>query len=147
MNVVDDNKRTSIKKLLSLTRTPISKHLSSEYFVVQPTETPRDIIQRMKKVASEYTSLDYIYVVNQKRQLIGACNLHELLIQQENTPIYKFMSQNLIEVHLKTPLEMVVYKIVKYKLRALPVVDSNKELIGIIPFDNISDIVESKFNS
>ncbi len=145
--LLSGNKQASIQKLLSLTRTPITKRLSSEYFVVQPTETPRDIIQKMRKTTTDYASLDYIYIVNQKRQLIGACNLHELLIQHEDTPIYKFMSQNLIEAHLKTPLEMVVYKIIKYRLNALPIVDSNKELIGIIPFDNISDIVESKFNS
>lgn len=147
MKLVVGKKQTDIQKLLSLTRTPISKRLSSEYFIVAPTETPRDIIQKMRKATMEYASLDYIYVVNQKKQLIGACNLHELLIQQEDTPVYKFMSQNLIEAHLRTPLEMVVYKIVKYRLHALPIVDSNKELIGIIPFDNISDIIEAKFNS
>ena len=99
----------------------------------------------MKKNTSEYTSLDYIYIINQKKQLIGACNLHELLIQQEDTPIYKFMSQNLVEAHLKTPLEVVVHKMVKYRLHALPIVDSNRQMIGIIPFDSISDIIESKF--
>jgi magnesium transporter len=147
MKLIEPNKQTALTKLLSLTRTPISKRLSSEYFVVQPTETPRDIIARMRKHTQEYSSLDYIYVINQKKQLIGACNLHELLSQQEDTPIYKFMTQNLIEAHLKTPLEMVVYKIVKYRLHALPIVDSNKSLIGIIPFDNISDIIEARFNS
>lgn len=147
INKVEVNRRTMIKKLLALTRTPISKRLSSEYFVVQPTETPRDIMQKLRKDAIEYSSLDYIYVVNQKKQLIGVCSLHELLMQQLDTPIYKFMSQNLIEAHLKTPLEIVVYKIVKYKLHALPIVDSNREIIGIIPFDNISDILEAKFSS
>jgi len=147
LKLVEEKKRVAIQTLLSLTRTPISKRLSSEYFVASPTETPRDIIQKIKKLTPEYASLDYIFVINQKKQLIGACSLHELLIQQEDTPIYKFMSQNLIEAHLKTPLEMVVYKLVKYKLHALPIVDLNKELIGIIPFDNISDIIESKFQS
>ncbi|MFH0772734.1 MAG: CBS domain-containing protein [bacterium] len=147
MKIIDESKRPSIQKLLSLTRTPLSKRLSPEYFIAQPTETPRDIIQKMRKTTADFASLDYIYVVNQKEQLIGVCNLHEMLIQQENTPIYKFMSQNLIEVYLKTPLEIVVYKIVKYRLHALPVVGTNKELIGVIPFDNISDIIETKFNS
>ncbi len=147
VKLLEPNKQSAIQKLLSLTRTPISKRLSSEYFIVQPTETPRDIIQKMRKTSTDFTSLDYVYVINQKKQLIGACNLHEILIQPEDTPIYKFMTQNLIEAHLKTPLEMVVYKIVKYRLHALPIVDSNKELIGIIPFDNISDIIESKFNA
>jgi CBS domain-containing protein/sporulation protein YlmC with PRC-barrel domain len=145
LKLVEEEKRTAIGRLLSLTRTPISKRLSSEYFVVQPTETPRDILQKIRKNSLDYDSLDYVYVVNQKKQLIGACNIHELLIQKEDTPIYKFMSQNLIEVHLKTPLEMVIYKILKYKLHSLPVVDANKELIGIIPFDNISDIIEARF--
>ena len=147
IKVLEEGKRTAIQKLLALTRTPISKRLSSEYFVVQPTETPRDILQKIRKTAADYSSLDYIYVVNQKKQLIGACNLHELIVQQEDTPIYKFMTQNLIEAYLKTPLEIVVYKIIKYRLYALPIVDLNKELIGIIPFENISDIIESKFNS
>ncbi len=147
VKLLEPRKQQSISKLLSLTRTPISKRLSSEYFVVSPTETPRDIIMKIRKTTNEFSSLDYIYVINQKKQLIGACNMHELLTQQEDTPIYKFMSQSLIEAHLKSPLEMVVYKIVKYRLHALPIVDSNKELIGIIPFDNISDIIEAKFNS
>jgi len=144
LKIVNENKRSTIQKLLTLTRTPISKRLSSEYFVVQPTETPRNIIQKMRNTAADYVSLDYIYVVNQKKQLIGVCNLHELLIQQEDTPIYKFMSQNLIEAYLKTPLEIIVNKMVKYKLHAIPVVDSNKELLGIIPFDSVSDIIEKK---
>jgi sporulation protein YlmC with PRC-barrel domain len=147
LKAVDPTRKVAIQKLLSLTRTPITKRLSSEYFIAQPTETPRDIIQRMRHTSVEYSSLDYIYIVNQKKQLIGACNLHELIMQPEDTPIYKFMSQNLIEAHIKTPLEMVVYKIIKYRLQALPIVDSNKELIGVIPFDNISDIIETKFNS
>lgn len=142
---LSEKKRAVLQSLLSLTRTPITKRMSSEYLLVDPTETPRDIIQKIRKNTNEFESLPYIYVQNQKHQLIGTCNLHELLQQSENTPIYKFMSQNLIEAHLKTPLEMIVYKIIKYKLQALPIVDTNKQLIGIIPFDNISDIIESKF--
>jgi len=142
---VEPRKKNEIQNLLSLTRTPISKRLSSEYLTVEPTQTPRDIIQKIRKTAVDYASLDCIYIVNQKKQLIGVCNLHELLIQQEDTPIYKFMSQNLIEAHLKTPLEIVVHKMVKYKLTVLPIVDSNRQLIGLIPFDSISDIIESKF--
>jgi CBS domain-containing protein len=147
---IEGTKKISLQKLLSLTRTPISKRISSDYFTVAPTETPKEIIKKMRLSSIDYTSqdyIDYIYVVNQKKQLIGVFNLHELLMQSDETPVYKFMSQNLIEAHLKTPLEMIVYKIVKYKLHALPIVDSNKELIGIIPFDNISDIIEARFNS
>lgn len=146
LSTVDGKKRQAIQSLLTLTRTPISKRISSEFLVVDPSETPRDIFRKIRNTTSEFVSFNYIYVINQKKQLIGACSLHELLTQQEDTPIYKFMSQNLIEGHLKTPLEMVIYKIVKYRLNALPIVDSNRSIIGIIPFDNISDIIESKFS-
>lgn len=146
LSTVDEKKRQAIQSLLALTRTPISKRISSEFLVVDPSETPRDIFRKIRNTTAEFVSFNYIYVINQKKQLIGACNLHELLTQQEDTPIYKFMSQNLIEGHLKTPLEMVIYKIVKYRLNALPIVDSNRSLIGVIPFDNISDIIESRFS-
>ncbi|MBF0208998.1 MAG: magnesium transporter [Oligoflexia bacterium] len=145
LKFIEPKKKTTLQTLLSLTRTPITKRLSSEYLIVEPTETQTDIIYKMRKNTAEYTSLDYVYVVNQKKQLIGVCNLHELLIQDGSTPIYKFMSQNLIEAHLKTPLEMVVHKMVKYRLHALPIIDSNRHIIGVIPFDSISDIIESKF--
>ena len=146
LSTVDGKKRQAIQSLLALTRTPISKRISSEFLVVDPSETPRDIFRKIRNTTAEFVSFNYIYVVNQKKQLIGACSLHELLTQQEDTPIYKFMSQNLIEGHLKTPLEMVIYKIVKYRLNALPIVDSNRSIIGVIPFDNISDIIESRFS-
>lgn len=146
LSTVDGKKRQAIQSLLALTRTPISKRISSEFLVVDPSETPRDIFRKIRNTTAEFVSFNYIYVINQKKQLIGACSLHELLTQQEDTPIYKFMSQNLIEGHLKTPLEMVIYKIVKYRLNALPIVDSNRSIIGVIPFDNISDIIESRFS-
>jgi len=146
LKTMEPKKKEALQTLLSLTRTPISKRLSSEYLVADPTETPRDIVQKIRKNTPDFAALDYIYIVNQKKQLIGACNLHELLMQQEDTPIYKFMSQNLIEAHLKTPLEMVVHKMVKYRLHALPIIDSNRQIIGVIPFDSISDIIESKFS-
>ncbi len=147
LTFISEKKRVILQSLLSITRTHISKRISSEYIVAEPTETPRDVFKKLRKTAYEYESLDYVYVLNQKRQLIGACNLLELLQQDENTPLYKFMSQNLIEGYLKTPLEMIVYKIIKYRLHALPIVDANKQLLGIIPFDNISDIIESKFKA
>jgi len=144
---ISSKKRTILQSLLSITRTPITKRISSEYIVAEPSETPRDIFKKLRKSAYEYESLDYVYILNKERQLIGVCNLLEILQQNEDVPIYKFMSQNLIEGYLKTPLEMVVYKIIKYRLHALPIVDTNKRLLGIIPFDNISDIIESKFKA
>lgn len=147
LKCMSEKKQELLQSLLSITRTHIGKRISTEYIVAEPTETPRDVFKKLRKSAYEYESLDYVYILNQKKQLIGACNLLELLQQDENTPLYKFMSQNLIEGYLKTPLEMVVYKIIKYRLHALPIVDSNKQLLGIIPFDNISDIIESKFKA
>lgn len=146
VHIMHPTHKQAILNLLSLTKTPIGGRLSSEFFTASPTETVRAVTKRMKTETSEFVFLATIYVINQKKQLIGVFNPHELMLQEEDTPVYKFMTQNIVSAQLKTPLEVVVKKILKYRLPGIPVLDNNKQIIGIITFDGIADLIEAQFN-
>jgi len=99
------------------------------------------IINKLKIQTADFTTLNYIYVINQLKQLIGVINLHELLLQSGDTLAYKFMIYNVIVVHLTTPEEIAVKKMLKYHLVALPVIDANKQILGIITLDDVDDFI------
>ncbi len=137
IELIPEKNRNKIFHLLTLSNTSIGNLITNEFIVVNPEDSVKKIITKIKNQTSDFSFLSYIYVVNKENKLVGVCNLHELLLQDLETPIYKFMTQNPIVIHLNTPLEIVIKKILKYKLFALPVVNEKKEIIGIITLDDL----------
>ncbi len=141
---LDEEAKKEISYLLKMSKTPIGEAMTSEYFVVYPEEKVRNVILRIRKEGREYSFLNYIYVVNKNNQLVGVIDLYELIAAQPNTPIYKIMISNVVSIYLSTPKKLALKKMLKYKLSALPVISSNKKMLGIVTFDDISEELEKK---
>ena len=138
---LSESKKQEVIYLLDLSKTSIGKLITSEYFYVDSQMTVFQILNRIKTETTDFSSLNYIYVINQEKQLIGVINLHELLLQSNDVVVFKFMTQNVIVVHLTTPEEIAVKKMLKYHLVALPVIDVNKKILGIITLDDVGDFI------
>ena len=138
---LSQNVKGKILHLLDISKEPIGALLTTEYLTVSPEDTVRQAIEIIKNQAKEFSSLYNLYVVNKEKQLIGAVNLHEILREDLDTPLYKFMTQNLIVIHLTTPVEIAMKKFLKYDLSALPVTNQEKRLEGIVNFDDITNYV------
>lgn len=137
--------RLRIDYLLSLSTTDIGSLATTEFFTVDPEETAMNVKRRMKKDTTLATPLTYIYVINKKRELVGVCNLHELLLQDGDTPMYKFMIPNVVAVYLTTPPEIAMKKMVKYKIYGLPIINDKRHILGVITIDDLVDSMQSKF--
>lgn len=135
-------KKGPILYLLAHAKTPIGHLMNTEYITVPSDVTAKTALAKAKKDSQDYTELLYVYAVNKKNQIVGVCNLHELIIQKLDDSIYKFMNQNLVLGRLTTPKEILFRRMVKYKLYAIPIVDDNRELLGII---SLQDILEEEF--
>src|SRR3990167_6159757 len=105
-------------------------------------ENKKEIIDLLKKETKDFPHLSYVYFVNSQKQLVGVCNLHELLLHNPDTPAYRFMTQNVIVIHLTTPKEIAIKKMLKYQLYALPVLDDKKSILGIVTLDDIMEFME-----
>ncbi len=139
MSFLNDKTYKEIEYLLSLSKTPVGKILTTEFVTVESTDRVKEVIAKIKKQTQGFYTLSHIYVINKEGELVGAFDLHELLLQKQETRVYRFMTQNLSVIYLTTPEIVVLRKIVKYKLNSLPVVDKDKHILGIVRFDDVID--------
>lgn len=137
INHLSLEKKKELLNLLKLSTTPIGGLISTEFLTVRPIDTVREVIDKIKKETVDFYFLNNIYVINDQKQLIGVFNLHELILQNLETPVYKFMITNPIILHLTTPKKIALKKIIKYKISTLPVIDQEKRIIGIVSFDDL----------
>jgi len=139
LNYLSEEEKEELVKLLRLSRTPIGELLSSEYFVVPQDLTAERVVRQIKKESLDGSYLSYIYVINNHDQLVGVFNLYELIIQKPTARVYRFMIPNVAVLHLTTPKEIALKKMLKYKLHAMPVIDVNKKILGVVTFDDLSE--------
>lgn len=139
LSLLPEDKKKEIEHLIKLSKTEIGKLITTEYLTFYPNEMIKDVLKKIKKETNDFATLYAIYVINNQNQLVGVLSLHELLLQDDSLPIYKAMIQNVIVIHLTTPLEIALKKMLKYRLSALPVVNQKKEILGIITFDDLAD--------
>ena len=139
LEALDTKAFNKISNILNLSKTPVGHLLTSEYLALPSSDRVKDVIYKINDNTREYFALFYIYVVNENEELVGVFNLHELLLEKQETPVYKFMHQDLITIHLNTPEAIVLRKLVKYKLYSLPVVNKENKIIGVVTFDDVID--------
>jgi len=141
MEKLEPQVKAKIFHLLELSKEPIGALLTTEYLTVGPEDTVRRVFEKIKNETKDFSSLYTVYVVNKENQLTGAVSLHEVLKEDLDMPLYKFMTQNLVVIHLTTPVEIAMKKFLKYHLTSLPVINQDKRMEGIVNFDDITNYV------
>ncbi len=139
--LLNEGVRNEVEYLLKLSRTPIGDIISTEYLAVSSTMTAQEVINQIRAKTKDFSSFAYVYVLNDQRQLVGAFALHDLILQNPDTQVFKFMTQNLSVIYLTTPPVVALRKLLKYTLFALPVIDSDRHMIGIVIFDDVSGLI------
>lgn len=137
LSLVSNEKKKELEFLLSHAETVIGELMTTEFLTFSAEDTARTVIERIKQETSEFANLPYGYVVNKKDELIGVFSLHELLLQSEYNQVLKFMNQNVGVIYLTTPRSIAVRRMLKYKLRAIPVIDAHRQILGIVTFDDV----------
>lgn len=132
-----------IEALLKYGDTSVGKYITNDFITVKSSTTAAKVTALLKQSA-DIPNVNYVYVVNDQNQLIGVFNLHELILQMPTVPVYKFMNQNMLVVHLKTALNIVLRKLIKYKLSSIPVIDQQKHMLGVVTIDDISEVFIEK---
>lgn len=136
--------REPIDYLMSLSKTDIGDLATNEFAKADPEETAGKVRSRLKKTAEDYAHLTYVYVVNKKGVLVGVFNLQELIQANNDTPVYKFMTPNIVVVSLTTPKEIALKKMIKYKIFALPVISEKRHILGIVSLDDLLEEMENR---
>src|SRR3982751_4708718 len=86
----------------------------------------------------------YLYVVDARRHLVGVISLRRLLLVPPSTPLKRIMTTDLISVRTDTDQEEVARQVASYNLLAIPVVDEENKLVGIITVDDVIDVIKDE---
>jgi magnesium transporter len=86
----------------------------------------------------------YLYVVDARRHLVGVTSLRRLLLVSPETPLKRIMTPELISVRVDTDQEEVARQVASYNLLAVPVVDEENKLVGVITVDDVIDVIKDE---
>ena len=86
----------------------------------------------------------YLYVMDARRHLVGVVSLRRLLLVAPPTPLKRIMTTDLISVRVDTDQEEVARQVASYNLLAIPVVDEENKLVGVITVDDVIDVIKDE---
>ncbi len=141
---LEKRKRNELKELMKYSKTSVGKLLDPDFISISSESTVSQALSEIKNKLIEQPFSTYIYVENKEKHLVGVVRLSDLLMQEEDTQIFKFMEQDVVVAHLTTPQEIALKRMLKYKLYALPVIEDNKKMIGLVTFDDMVEEIEKK---
>lgn len=118
--------------------------MTPEYVLLKENLTATQVLERIRSLASITETIYYLYVTDAARQLTGILSLRDLVTAQPEQTVSEIMTRDVVFVHTDTDQEEVARIIQKYDFLALPVVDTEQRLVGIITVDDVLDILEQE---
>ncbi len=114
-------------------------------FISLPADIPaEEAISRLREIAPEAETIYYVYVLDHEGRLIGVISLRDLIASSDGTLLKSAMRSNVISVNAGLDQEEVARIVSKYDLLAVPVVDDQERLLGIITVDDVIDVMEQE---
>jgi magnesium transporter len=114
--------------------------MNTEFVSVPSHTTAAEIVNRLRRIAAEVETIYNVYVTD-KGKITGVVTLMDLVLAQPSAPVKKFMNDRVVVVSPKTSQHEVAQVIAKYNLLAVPVVDDQKKILGIVTADDALDKV------
>lgn len=136
--------RKEINELLNYPEDSAGSIMTTEYLDFKIGDTIDLAIKKIKKEGKDKETINNCFVLSSTRKLIGSVEIKDILLASDNTKIEDIMDTNIIYCETLDDQEKVALNFKKYDLLAMPVVDSEKKMVGIITIDDIVDIIEEE---
>ena len=136
--------RRDINHLLQYPEDSAGSIMTVEFVDLKEGYTVEQAIERIRRVGIDKETINTCYVTNQHRKIKGTISLRMLLLSDANAKIGDLMEENVITISTRMDQEEVARQFQKYDFDAMPVVDSENRLVGIITVDDVMDIIEQE---
>ena len=138
--------RKGINELLKYPEDSAGSIMTLEYLDFKSNMTIGKCLEKIRKEGSDKETITNCYVLDENRTLLGNVEIKDLLLADIDRNITTIMDEDVISIDTLVDQEIVAEMFKKYDLLAMPVVDSEKKLVGIITIDDIVDILEKETN-
>lgn len=141
----DPEMRSSINQILRYPENSAGSIMTTEYVALRPNMTVEESILRIRRQGVDKETIYTCYVIDTDRTLLGLVTVKDLLLcDDDNVKINDIMMTNLISVTTQDDQEEVARMFSKYNFLALPVVDKENRMVGIVTFDDAMDVMQDE---
>lgn len=146
LSIMEAKERENVQELMNYGSETAGGIMTNRYVWFKESFTVREAVEKVKQFAELTNDVQYLYVVNEQKSLIGMVTYRDLVLAPEDEIIMNLMQENIISVTAETDQEEVAHLFEKYDLVSLPVVDAYRRLIGVITFDDVLDVLREEAN-
>ncbi len=139
-----DETRNDVNHLLQYPEDSAGSIMTVEFVDLKASMTVEDAIHRIRQLGKDSETVNVCYVLDDKRKLIGTVALRYLILRNKNEMIGDIMHEDVVSCTTSDDQEDVALIFKKYDFTALPVVDKENRMVGIITVDDIMDILEEE---
>lgn len=140
----DPESRRAINELLKYPKNSAGSIMTPEYVDLHANITVADAFKRIRRIGYDRETIYICYVTDEKRHLLGLVSVRTLLLANEDDIIEDIMESDMISVDTLTDQEEVANMLSRYDFLAIPVVDAENRLVGIVTVDDAIDVMEAE---
>ena len=140
----DKETRRDINSLLKYPEDSAGSIMTVEYVDLRAYMSVSDAIDRIRQTGVDKETINTCYVTDAQKHLLGIVTLREIILAKTDENIKDLMTENVITFHTLDDQEEVAKQFQKYDFGAMPVVDNENRLVGIITVDDVMDILEEE---
>jgi magnesium transporter len=134
---------TVVENLLEYAEQTAGRIMNPNVFALNEDITVGEAITEIQS-SRDVEMVFYLYVVDERRHLVGVVSLRRLLLVSPETPLKRIMTADLISARADMDQEEVARQVAAYNLLAIPVVDAENKLVGIITVDDVIDVIKDE---
>jgi len=144
LSIMEKEEARDVRQLLSYEANTAGRLMTTEFARISPRMTAGEALDSLRRSARDLEMIYYIYVLNEKEELVGVLSLKELILASPKRKISEIMHTHLITIPVSLDQEEVADEMAKYDFLALPVTDEGRKMKGIITVDDVIDVIEEE---
>jgi len=141
LNLMEPEEAQDVRELMVYEEGTAGALMTTEYIALSPDITAAEAIRQLRTLAAEAETIYYLYVLRKDETLIGALSLRELIIAEPDAKLEDLMQTRILSVSPRESDRDVAEIVNKYNLLAIPVVDDNLKMLGIITVDDVLEML------
>lgn len=144
LKVASAENRADINRLLGFPKDSAGSIMTTECITLRANMTVDDALKKIRRQAFDKETIYTCYVTDDKKKLLGIVSAKDIITHNPYEKISSFMQENIIFAHTSTDKEEVANLLSKYDLLAVPIVDSENRIIGIVTVDDAIDVIQEE---
>lgn len=140
----DSETRAYINEILKYPKDSAGSIMTIEFVSLRPDMTVEDAFERIRRTAIDKETIYTCYVVDKTKKMLGLVTVKHLILAQKDDLVSEIMEENVLYAYTEDDKEEVARTISDYGLLALPIVDRERRLVGIVTVDDAMDVIEQE---